>query len=37
MFFDTGSVSKLMSELFLTSAVIKMNENKGNVPVHELV
>ena len=37
MFFDTGSVSKLMSELFLTSVVLKMNENKGNVPVHEFI
>ena len=26
---DTGSVSKRMSELFLTSVLIKMKENQG--------
>ena len=29
MFFDTGSVSKPMSELFLASVLIKMKENQG--------
>ena len=29
MFFNTGSVSKRMSELFLTSVLIKMKENQG--------
>ena len=29
MFFDTGSVSKRKSELFLTSVLIKMKENEG--------
>ena len=29
MFFDTGGVSKQMSELFLTSLLIKMKENQG--------
>ena len=29
MFFDTGSVSKQKSELFLSSVLIKMKENQG--------
>ena len=29
MFFDTGSVSKRKSELFLTSVPIKMKENQA--------
>ena len=29
MFFDTGSVSKRKSKLFLTSVLIKMKENEG--------
>ena len=36
MFFDSASVSKRMSELFLTPVLIKMKEN-GKVPVHEFI
>ena len=37
MIFDTGSVSKRKSELFLTSVLIKMKENEGKTCSNEFI